>query len=164
MSTLSLFSFFNYTAQALFDPRILYDLTYNRWIVSAEAFPESATVQRQFIAVSVDSNPTHGFFIYDFNARDWIGSGVFWDYPQIGYDEDAVILTGNGLTPASSRARRSSSRSTGCMPGWASATAFSTVVRCRGHVHAANRPGPGTLYHDRQRGTRRRLHQGDKVD
>ena len=49
------------------------DLTYNRWIVSAEAFAESATVQRQFIAVSVDSDPTHGFFIYDFNARGFIG-------------------------------------------------------------------------------------------
>lgn len=92
-------SFFGYTNQALFDPRILYDLTYNRWIVSAEAFAESASVQRQFIAVSVDSNPTHGFFIYGFNARDWIGSGVFWDYPQIGYDEDAVILTGNKFNP-----------------------------------------------------------------
>jgi hypothetical protein len=91
--------FFGYFAQALFDPRILYDLTYNRWIVSAEAFAESADIQRQFIAVSVDSNPTHGFFIYNFNARAWVGSGVFWDYPQIGYDEDAVILTGNKFNP-----------------------------------------------------------------
>jgi hypothetical protein len=96
----SLFSFFNYTNQALFDPRILYDLTYNRWIVSAEAFPESTTVQHQFIAVSVDSDPTHGFFIYDFNATGFIGiNGAFWDYPQIGYDEDAVILTANKFNP-----------------------------------------------------------------
>jgi hypothetical protein len=95
----SLFSFFGYTNQALFDPRILYDLTYNRWIVSAEAFAESNTVQHQFIAVSVDSDPTHGFFIYNFNATTWIGNGVFWDYPQIGYDEDAVILTGNKFNP-----------------------------------------------------------------
>jgi hypothetical protein len=96
---LKMSSFFGYVAQALFDPRILYDLTYNRWIVSAEAFEESAAVQHQFIAVSHDSDPTHGFFIYDFNARDWVGNGVFWDYPQIGYDEDAVILTGNKFNP-----------------------------------------------------------------
>ena len=95
----SLFSFFGYTTQALFDPRLLYDLTYNRWIVSAEAFAESVSVQRQFIAVSRDSDPTHGFFIYSFNAREWVGTGVFWDYPQIGYDEDAVILTGNKFNP-----------------------------------------------------------------
>jgi hypothetical protein len=98
--TLSLFSFFGYTNQALFDPRILYDLTYNRWIVSVEAFPESPTVQLQFIAVSVDSDPTHGFFIYSFNATGFIGiNGAFWDYPQIGYDEDAVILTANKFNP-----------------------------------------------------------------
>jgi hypothetical protein len=98
--SVSLFSFFGYTNQALFDPRILYDLTYNHWIVSAEAFPESTTVQRQFIAVSVDSNPTHGFFIYSFNATGFIGiNGAFWDYPQIGYDEDAVILTANKFNP-----------------------------------------------------------------
>jgi hypothetical protein len=96
---LSLFSFFGYTTQALFDPRILYDLTYNRWIVSADAEPESGQIQYQFIAVSVDSDPTHGFNIYQFNAGDWIGFNVFWDYPQIGYDEDAVILTANKFNP-----------------------------------------------------------------
>jgi hypothetical protein len=96
---LSLSSFFGYTAQALFDPRILYDLTYNHWIVSAEAFQESGSIQYQFIAVSVDSDPTHGFFIYQFNATGWVGTNVFWDYPQIGYDEVAVILTANKFNP-----------------------------------------------------------------
>jgi hypothetical protein len=95
----TLASFFGYFTQGVFDPRLLYDLTYNRWIVSAEAFAESSTVQFQFISVSIDSDPTHGFFTYVFNARDWVGSGVFWDYPQIGYDEDAVILTGNKFNP-----------------------------------------------------------------
>jgi hypothetical protein len=99
----TLASFFNYFTRGLTDPRLLYDLTYNRWVVSVEAFPESSTVQYQFIAVSVDSDPTHGFFLFGdaggpvsaFNARNWVGANVFWDYPQIGYDEDAVILTGN---------------------------------------------------------------------
>ena len=97
----TLASFFGYVTQSIFDPRLLYDLTYNRWIVSAEAFQESVNVQYQFIAVSVDSDPTHGFFIYRFNVTDWVGpgSGIFWDYPQIGYDEDAVILTGNKFKP-----------------------------------------------------------------
>jgi hypothetical protein len=88
-------SFFGYTNQALFDPRIVYDLTYNRWIVSAEASPESSSVQYHFIAVSVDSDPNNGFFFYSFNMAGIVGNGVFWDYPQIGYDEDAIILTGN---------------------------------------------------------------------
>jgi hypothetical protein len=82
--TRMLSSFFGYSAQALFDPRILYDLTYNRWIVSAEAFPESATVQHQFIAASVDSDPTHGFFIYNFNARNWVGHGRKYERATAG--------------------------------------------------------------------------------
>jgi hypothetical protein len=95
----TLAAFFGYSARALFDPRLLYDMTYHRWIVSVEAFEESSTVQYHFVAVSVDSDPTHGFFTYQFNARDWVGAGVFWDFPQIGYDEDAVILTGNKFNP-----------------------------------------------------------------
>jgi len=99
-------SFFNYFTQGITNPRLLYDLTYNRWIVSAVASPESSIVQYQFIAVSVDSDPTHGFFFYGdsgapvgaFNAHNWIGpTGKLWEYPQIGYDEDAVILTGNKI-------------------------------------------------------------------
>ena len=95
----TLAAFFGYSAQALFDPRLLYDLTFQRWIVSVEAFAESSTIQYHFIAVSVDSDPNNGFFIYTFNARDWIGADVFWDFPQIGYDEDAIILTGNKFNP-----------------------------------------------------------------
>jgi hypothetical protein len=83
----TLASFFNYFTTGIFDPRLLYDLTYNHWIVSAEASPESSTVQYQFIAVSLDSDPTHGFILYGdaggpvtaFNVTDWIGAGRFWD-------------------------------------------------------------------------------------
>ena len=90
---------------------------------------------------------------------------MFWDYPQIGYDEDAVILTANKFNPGY----------IGSTVVWLpkhrmyaglgfSFCFFNNGIVERGHAHAANRPGPGTLYHDGQRGTRRRLHQGDKVD
>jgi hypothetical protein len=94
-STLS--AFMGYSAQGLFDPRLIYDMTYNRWVVSVEAFPESSTVQWQFIAVSKDSDPTHGWFFYSFNMADLLGDGTgfFWDFPDIGYDEEAIILTGS---------------------------------------------------------------------
>jgi len=92
-STLS--GFFGYATQPLFDPRIVYDLTFNHWIVSAEAMEESSTIQFQFIAISVDSDPSNGSFVYSLNIRNLIGADVFWDYPQIGYDEKAIILTRN---------------------------------------------------------------------
>ena len=50
--SVTLATFFSYTAETLFDPRVVYDSTWNRWIVTADAFAESATVQRFFIAVS----------------------------------------------------------------------------------------------------------------
>ena len=50
--SVTLATFFGYTTETLFDPRVVYDSTWNRWIVTADAFAESSTVQRFFIAVS----------------------------------------------------------------------------------------------------------------
>jgi len=92
---LSLAAFVGYVAQPLFNPRILYDLVYNRWIVSVEAMPESPTVQHHFIMVSNSADPTLGFLKTDINITNFAGMNNFWDYPQIGYDEEAISLTGN---------------------------------------------------------------------
>jgi len=92
--SVTLATFFNYTAQTLFDPRVVYDSTWNRWIVTAEAFPESATVQRFFIGVSTSANPTSSFFIYNLNVNLFANNN-FWDFPQLGMDQDAVLITAN---------------------------------------------------------------------
>jgi hypothetical protein len=92
--SVTLATFFGYTAETLFDPRVIYDSTWNRWIVTAEAFAESATVQRFFIAVSTTSDPTSTFFIYNLNV-DFFGNGNFFDFPQLGMDQDAVLITAN---------------------------------------------------------------------
>ena len=57
VNSLSLSAFFGYTSQRLYDPRVIYDLDYNRWIISAIAPPESTTVQRFFFAVSQTADP-----------------------------------------------------------------------------------------------------------
>ncbi|MEK7776049.1 MAG: hypothetical protein AAB331_01570, partial [Planctomycetota bacterium] len=57
VKSVSLESFFGYATQPLFDPRCVYDSAEGRWIVSTEAFEESATVQRHFIAVSKTTDP-----------------------------------------------------------------------------------------------------------
>ena len=92
--SVTLATFFNYTAQTLFDPRVVYDSTWNRWIVTADAFQESATVQRFFIAVSTSADPTSTFFIYNLNVN-FFGNNNFWDFPQLGMDQDAVLSTAN---------------------------------------------------------------------
>jgi hypothetical protein len=92
--SVTLATFFGYTTETLFDPRVVYDSTWNRWIVTADAFAESATVQRFFIAVSTSADPTSTFFIYNLNVN-FFGNNNFWDFPQLGMDQDAVLFTAN---------------------------------------------------------------------
>ncbi len=94
VKSLPLSAFFGYFEQILFDPRIIYDPTWNRWVVIAEAFPESETIQRQFIGVSTGSDPTGSFYIYSVDVN-YAGIDFFWDYPQLGMDQNSIILTAN---------------------------------------------------------------------
>ena len=91
--SVTLATFFGYTAETLFDPRVVYDSTWNRWIVTADAFAESSTVQRFFIAVSTTADPTGSFFIYNLNVTFFVND--FFDFPQLGMDQDAVLFTAN---------------------------------------------------------------------
>jgi hypothetical protein len=92
--SVTLATFFGYTTETLFDPRVVYDSAWNRWIVTADAFAESSTVQRFFIAVSTSADPTSTFFIYNLNVN-FFGNNNFWDFPQLGIDQDAVLITAN---------------------------------------------------------------------
>ena len=91
--SVTLATFFGYTTETLFDPRVVYDSTWNRWIVTADAFAESSTVQRFFIAVSTTADPTGSFFIYNLNVTFFVND--FFDFPQLGIDQDAVLFTAN---------------------------------------------------------------------
>ena len=93
--SVTLASFFNYAAQALFDPRVVYDPVWKRWIVTADAFAESSSIQKFFIAISKTSNATGAFYIYSPNVTSALNFGDFWDFPQVGFDQDAVIVTAN---------------------------------------------------------------------
>jgi hypothetical protein len=93
VKSVSLNNFFGYTAQTLFDPRVVYDPVFHRWIISASAFRESDTVQWFFFAVSQTDDPTGAFFINQINVS--AGPATLWDYPQVGLDRQAVIFTAN---------------------------------------------------------------------
>ncbi len=84
----------------LFDPRAVYDPTWDRWVLSAEQFPLSATDQRQILAISTGPNALGPYFIYNFNVH-FFGPSVdfFWDFPQLGMNQDAVIVTANVFNP-----------------------------------------------------------------
>jgi hypothetical protein len=99
ISSTSLEAFFGLgTDTNIFDPRIVYDQVWNRWVIVATRRSTSATdtVRRFLLAVSTTGNPAGSYFIYSvpfgggpFDNGDW------WDFPGLGMDQDAVIVTGN---------------------------------------------------------------------
>ncbi|MGW2740781.1 hypothetical protein [Streptomyces sp. NPDC001450] len=95
----SLAGFFGYTAQEIFGPRVVYDKKWNRWVISAAAFQEDQDVQKVFYAVSTSSNPLGSWYIYTFDPPEEPGTGDFYDYPQLGLDQNAVIVTANVFRP-----------------------------------------------------------------
>lgn len=94
VKSVTLATFFGYTTRTLFDPRVVYDSTWHRWIVTSDAFAESASVQRFFIAVSTTNDPTGSFFIYNMDVN-FFNNNNFFDFPQLGMDQDAVLITAN---------------------------------------------------------------------
>jgi hypothetical protein len=87
-------TFFGYTTQALFDPRIHYDQVADRWFAMAEAFPESPTVQIMKVAVSNTSDATGGWCVFTADV-DFFNNDDFFDYPQMGNLQDSLVFTAN---------------------------------------------------------------------
>jgi hypothetical protein len=86
------------TSESIFDPRVVYDRDWQRWVLVATRRSTSSTdtVRRFFLAVSRTSDATGAYFIYfvSFNGGPF-NNGDWWDFPQLGIDQDAVLVTGN---------------------------------------------------------------------
>ena len=91
----SLNGLMSYSTEALFDPRVQYDEEYQRFIITADAFAESTTVQYFFIAISQTNSATGNWFIYKMNTNGFTGTGSFYDFPMLGISQDAVMVTAN---------------------------------------------------------------------
>jgi len=79
-------------------PRMIYDPVYNRWIflVTQWRTPSDPTHQYLYLAVSLTSDPTGSFYLYQIEVSDYSVSGnTQWDYPQLGLDRNAIIITGD---------------------------------------------------------------------
>lgn len=91
----SLNGFFGYSAASMFDPRVLYDEEYQRWIVTADAFPVSSTSQIFGFAISKTSSATGGWWIYFIDVNFMGGANSFYDFPMVGMTQDSVLFTAN---------------------------------------------------------------------
>jgi hypothetical protein len=86
------------TTETVFDPRIVYDDRWDRWVVVAtrRAVSETDTVKKFFLAISSTSLASGGWCTYGVNFFGGvIQNGDWWDYPQLGMDLDGLIITGN---------------------------------------------------------------------
>jgi hypothetical protein len=92
-------TFFNNTTDFIFDPRAYWDPYWDRFVVMADGQSGSGCdqvgnqCQSWFeLAISTTNDPTGSYFIYRFAIT---GPGDFLDFPDMGMDQDAIILTVN---------------------------------------------------------------------
>jgi hypothetical protein len=76
------------------DPKVLFDCGSKRFIVFGMTCTGDNATSRLLIAVSKTENPSSGWNAYAFNA-DALQTGVWFDYPRIGYSNDDVFVSGN---------------------------------------------------------------------
>jgi hypothetical protein len=92
-------TFFGNSTDFIFDPRVIWDPYWNRFVVLADGCVfssgcETSTNVSVFeLAISTSSDPTGGWFIYRFGPGT--GTGDFADFPQLGMDLNSIILTYN---------------------------------------------------------------------
>jgi hypothetical protein len=98
VSSIGLNTLMGYSATLLFDPQAYYDSRWNRFVITAEGSPEPSGAQLQFIAISTSSNAAGSFIVYAINVAGV--SGGFWDYPHMGLDIDAFMITANRFNAA----------------------------------------------------------------
>ncbi|MBS1715682.1 MAG: hypothetical protein JST30_15240 [Armatimonadetes bacterium] len=90
--------FFSGVAQTdfIFDPRVIFDQTSGRFIVLAIEQDDATQNSGILLAVSATSNPNGNWTKYRINAKISRNSKTYWfDYPGLGYNKDALIVTGN---------------------------------------------------------------------
>jgi hypothetical protein len=93
----ALVAFFG-TSEFIFDPRVVYDRDWQRWVLVASRKSTSSTdtVRRFFLAVSKTPNAAGDYNLYSvgFNGGPF-NNGDWWDFPMLGIDQDSVLVTGN---------------------------------------------------------------------
>jgi hypothetical protein len=83
-----------------FDPQIIYDHYAERWFMLWD-WQDNATQQGWFIiSYSENSNPFGTWYMYKMDAKvnGTSNSGTWGDFPQIGYDEDAIYINSRSFT------------------------------------------------------------------
>jgi hypothetical protein len=88
-------TFFGDGTYFLFDPRVLYDRYFDRFVVVADGCINcgntTTNVSRFDLAVSQTGDPTGNWYVYKFGVVT--NNGDFADFPQMGMDLNSLIFT-----------------------------------------------------------------------
>jgi hypothetical protein len=84
-------------AADMFDPTVTYDDIAGRFVVSVLEENDTAKTSFLDVAVSNDSDPTHGFTeMHHINTLETAGGKSLWaDYPKVGWNADAYVYAVN---------------------------------------------------------------------
>ncbi len=83
-----------------FDPQIIYDHYSDRWFMLWD-WQDNSTQQGWFIISYTDnSDPFGTWYMYKMDAKvnGTTNSGTWGDYPQIGYDDEAIYINSRSFT------------------------------------------------------------------
>lgn len=80
----------------VFDPKCVYDQINNRFIVIILEQDQRTLQSKILLAVSDDNDPNGTWYRYRLEGRITVEDNPLWiDYPGLGYNKDAIIVTGN---------------------------------------------------------------------
>jgi hypothetical protein len=102
----TLFGKFNIpSTRTLFDPRVLYDPSVDRFLITADSDDSTNTDQYQYFAVSSDETTGISWYAYSVMLSHGQGQGAsvfckndindFWDYPSAGSSSTRRFITAN---------------------------------------------------------------------
>ena len=77
------------------DGQVIYDHFAQRWVLSFMQVNTTNQTGANLIAYSDDSDPTGDWYVYRFDTKKHgsIQTNTWGDYPQIGYDDQAIYIT-----------------------------------------------------------------------
>jgi hypothetical protein len=84
--------FFSFPGGDFYDPHVLYDASYGRYIVCADSSVNDGH-NALYLGISQTDDPTGNWYVYSVNAIE--GATDFLDYPLLGYNSKWIVLTGN---------------------------------------------------------------------
>lgn len=80
----------------IFDPKVIYDRIAKRFVVIVLEEDDASQTSKILVAVSDDSNPAGTWFKYRLETKATVNGQSCWaDYPGLGYNKDAYVLSFN---------------------------------------------------------------------